>query len=260
LLGNAKTTFIIVNLAAAGLIITLSVVLFYTRRQLRRINRQWEKRLAEAIKDERRRLAMDLHDSAVQHLYAAGLHLESGVVMAADAPEAVKEEARLVMSKLDTVMDELRHISEEWQKTPPANQDLRYELLEVLAPFKANNTVAVDLASPAEPVKVKPKTAYQVGQVVKEAVANALKHGHPGHIKVTLKKEGLLGQIIVDDDGSGFNVEEVGRKARTAAARGQGLGNMKHRAHLLRGTLMVKSAAGEGTTVTLNFPIDGGAG
>lgn len=258
MLGNAAATFIIIISLAAVVIIIPTIVLLYTLRQLSRLNRQWEHRLTEAIKAERRRLAMDLHDSAVQNLYAAGLHLESGVVMAADTPEAVREEARLVMSKLDTVMDELRHISEEWQKTPTGNQDLRHELLQVLAAFKANNKVAVDLANPAEPVRVQPKTAYQVSQVVKEAVANALKHGCPGRIRVTLKKEGSLGQIIVDDDGAGFNVDEVGRNTCTSFAKGQGLGNMRYRANLLRGTLMVKSAAGEGTTITLFFPIDGG--
>jgi signal transduction histidine kinase len=79
--------------------------------------------------------------------------------------------------------------------------------------------------------------------IYKEALNNALKYSSCSSIDIKLMQTDHSIQLIVKDDGKGFNI--------TTAKDGNGLGNMKRRAEAINGKLMIKTAAKEGTTVEL---------
>ena len=93
---------------------------------------------------------------------------------------------------------------------------------------------------------------HNIFLVVKEALTNALKHGHAREVRVQAKASAQALEIVVQDDGQGFEAQALPPKP----GKRQGLGNMRRRAEDMGGTLTVESAPGKGTTVRLivSFP------
>jgi hypothetical protein len=76
-----------------------------------------------------------------------------------------------------------------------------------------------------------------------EALANVARHARASHVTVRLQRDARQVTLSIADDGQGFDVRQ--------AARGMGLSNMAARAAEAEATYTVKSAPGEGTTVSL---------
>ena len=91
--------------------------------------------------------------------------------------------------------------------------------------------------------------AYRITQ---EALTNAARHAVASHIEV--KVEGQNGNLLLDvvDNGKGFNISELKESEIF------GLAGMRERASLAGGALDIRSAAGKGTRIVCNMPIDGG--
>ena len=90
--------------------------------------------------------------------------------------------------------------------------------------------------------------AIQVLRIVQEAVQNAIKHGEAHSVWVQIREMNSAVEVIVQDDGRGFEASEV--------IPGNGLHNMRKRAEELGGTLQIQSKSGTGTTVLLHWSID----
>lgn len=100
--------------------------------------------------------------------------------------------------------------------------------------------------------RLAPEVETTVFRVVQEALTNAARYAVPSGataISVTLQRFDSLVQAIIEDSGSGFDVEEATRKGRL------GLSGMRERAELAGGTLEIESSRGSGTTVYLRIPI-----
>ena len=102
-------------------------------------------------------------------------------------------------------------------------------------------SVNLDLPDSAD---LTPERCAHVLAVVQEALANAVRHSRARHIKVTGNQIGDDLQLAIQDDGVGIPKQ---------VAEGNGLRNMRDRASLLHGRLMVERIE-KGTKVTLNVP------
>jgi signal transduction histidine kinase len=93
---------------------------------------------------------------------------------------------------------------------------------------------------------------HNIFLVVKEALTNALKHSHAREVRVQAKATAQVLEIVVQDDGQGFEAKVPPPKP----GKCRGLGNMRRRAEDMGGTLAVESGRGKGTTVRLcvSFP------
>ena len=89
--------------------------------------------------------------------------------------------------------------------------------------------------------------AHTVRSVVREAVQNALKHGQPEAISVTIRLDEDAIALTVADDGGGFDPSSV--------QTGNGLANMQARVTSLGGRINIASGA-EGTRIEAQFPVD----
>jgi signal transduction histidine kinase len=91
-----------------------------------------------------------------------------------------------------------------------------------------------------------PEMRHNVFLVVKEALTNALKHAGAREVKVQAKASGKSLEIVVQDDGRGFDTSRA-----PGSEGGHGLENMRRRAEAMTGTLEVQSGVGKGTKVSL---------
>lgn len=81
----------------------------------------------------------------------------------------------------------------------------------------------------------------------KEAINNAVRHANANEVSVSIVKKWHQLEMVIDDDGKGFDVEQ--------AYRGNGMTTLRRRAEELGGTINIQSRLGEGTSVQLSFRI-----
>jgi signal transduction histidine kinase len=115
--------------------------------------------------------------------------------------------------------------------------------------FGVDIRVDVDLAGDDQdaPARLDPDLEATVYRLVQEAANNAIKHGAPGGISITVSRGEESLEVIVRDDGSGFNPE--------SAERSFGLVGMHERVALAGGHLDIESAPGRGTEVHADLPL-----
>ncbi len=109
--------------------------------------------------------------------------------------------------------------------------------------------------------------AQRIKQIVKNLLSNALKFTQKGVIRLRVKKSEESVQIIVQDEGIGISKEKIehifdrfkqadGSTTRQYGGTGLGLAICKELVSLLKGEISVKSKEGEGTTFTINIPMN----
>lgn len=207
------------------------------------------RQIVEAQEKERLRVARDLHDGIGQKLTALKFSLES---LRPDKPEQTAER-----------IDELKTLSKEiilgvrlatFNLTPPelidyglgpALEKMAQELSRLTGERVVFRNDAVDyrLNGPAE---------VNLYRTVQEAVNNAIKYAHANYILVTLSAGPQLLSITIDDDGKGFNREDLYDKTDGS---GLGLHFMEERISNLNGRIFMRSNSETGTRISVNVPL-----
>jgi len=103
----------------------------------------------------------------------------------------------------------------------------------------------LDLPHDLPALPLPPEVRHNVFLVVKEALANALKHAAAREVRIRAEATDTALEIMVQDDGKGFDIN--GQK------RGNGLGNMRRRAQAIGENVTIESRPGQGTTVRLSL-------
>jgi len=242
---------VVAGLLALAAAIGLAAVWIMTlRRQVRRQLAVIEGNLqAEAVAEERRRIAREFHDSVNQGLAAASLRLDAAAYRLTD------ERSKTVLDRQRRLLTTLQAEAREfiWDLRDPVHADaplakaLKAQF-EFLAPSAATTIEFVPPAGGADlAAGLSPQVRHQIVRIVREAVANAVRHAQAGRIVVRLSAADSGGLTIeITDDGTGFDVA-----ARAAAEGHFGIRGMQERARRIGGSLTIDSRPGSGTRVTL---------
>jgi signal transduction histidine kinase len=209
-----------------------------------RVARDTLRRVLEAQEQERRRLALELHDETGQALTSILLGL-SAVRDATDEDAAARAEAELrelVVGALQNVRAlavELRPSTLDDFGLAPALERLGTTLAE-RSGMKVS--VEVNLAE-----RLPPEAETTLYRFVQEALTNVVKHAGATNVQVVVgRREGGV-SALVEDDGRGFDRENVRRD-------GLGIVGMRERLALLGGALAVESKPGAGTSLIAFVP------
>ena len=200
-----------------------------------------------ALEQERARIAQDLHDDLGSSL--TRLSLLSGLVKAdKDKPEQVEVHAGKLSQAADQTVRALEEIV--WAVRP--GSDTLQSLADYITHFAnelfdGNATrCRLDLPHDLPALALPPDLRHNIFLIVKEALTNALKHADAREVQVQVKISGHTLEILVQDDGRGFD------PASLAEDRRNGVGNMRRRAEAIGGKLAWQSAPNQGTTVTFS--------
>jgi signal transduction histidine kinase len=186
---------------------------------------------------ELRRIERDLHDGAQARLVALSLQLGRAEARLDDRPE-VAALVRSARGEASAAIAELRDLSRGI--SPPVLADRGLAAAAEALGRRAAITVTVDAQLDRRPPPVLETAAYFV---VAESLTNVAKHAPEAtaHVAIACGTEALA--VEIRDDGPGG-----------AEPRGGGLTGLRHRVEALDGTLVVRSAAGDGTTIRAEFP------
>jgi signal transduction histidine kinase len=202
------------------------------------IRRYWRAVASDAVTEERRRTARELHDGIVQELAFIRLRLSALDVEAGGTLRDVAESAQRALAESRQLIPILA------DHQPP--EALVPVLQSTVDDAAARFGVHVEVRASASPV-VPLGSAQALARVVREAISNAALHGGASAIVVQLTAPADRLFLTVRDNGCGFDPAVV-------RPSGFGLTSMRERVEGLGGRCTVSSAPGGGSEIRLEIP------
>jgi PAS domain S-box-containing protein len=231
-----------------------------TQAALERLNRELERsherlralsrRLLEVQEEERGRLARDLHDDIGQALTALKIQLES-------LPRPAGESA--LRGRLEECVETTQHTLERVRQLSLSLRPPQLDDLGLAAALRSHLDRQARVAGIAahfevqEAADVAPETETACFRVAQEAINNVLRHARARNLWVRLYVLGGRLALSVRDDGQGFDIESMRRRAGAGASLG--LVGMEERVALAGGSFELRSAPSEGTLLLATFPV-----
>ena len=204
-----------------------------------------------AVVDERDRISRDLHDSAIQAIYAQTLALD-------DVPELIGEEPDEAARRVDEAIDALHAVIRDIRnfifglRPVLLESGSLVEGLEHLAmELRRSGGVEVAVTSSADPEHItalKLETVAEVLAVTREALSNTARHASAARASVDLTSSDAELRLTLTDDGKGFDA------GRSVDRGHHGLANMRARVRALGGSFEVVSVPGSGTRIIVSLP------
>ncbi len=194
----------------------------------------------DSLSTERDRLADLLHETLAQDLTFISMTARR-TMNRAGAEEAMWEIAELadqMAASLRTILLGLKQ---------PAEESLRDAVARLATPIARRSEARLVIQVPdAVPASLEEKVT--LGRVVREAVANAVRHGRADSILVTAQRDRQGLRLAVEDDGSGFD------PAAPRRLDAFGIDGMRNSIESIGGSLTISSRAGDGTRVVVELP------
>jgi signal transduction histidine kinase len=201
-------------------------------------------RIVAASDAARRQIERNLHDGAQQHLVALAVNLRLARRLSETDPASTGELLDGLAEGLNAAVQELRALAHGIYPPLLVDRGLAEALQSAAGRSALPTTVKAEGLD-----RYSPDEEAAVYFCCLEALQNAGKHAGEGAtatVKVWEEAGGLL--FEVSDTGAGFDVGTVGRT-------GAGFVNMSDRVGAIGGSVNVRSAPGEGTTISGRFPI-----
>jgi PAS domain S-box-containing protein len=223
------------------------------RTQAEQARQQLLQQLVGAQEEERRRISHELHDSLGQHLTALHIGLKSAhdqdgcPPQVADGIDKLRELALTIDAEVDRLSFELR---------PPAldNLGLQAALRLLVKEWSATSHIPVDQhIGQLDQQRLPATVETTIYRIVQEALTNILKHAGAARVSLIVRRQDGEVLAIVEDNGSGFDVEAGTSVPGTG--RQLGIAGMRERAALVGGWLDIETIPGSGTTVFVHIPL-----
>jgi PAS domain S-box-containing protein len=209
--------------------------------------RALEEKVLQISDRERRSIGHDLHDDLGQQL--TGITLLGKALQERLAAQASPEAGAMaeLLKHVDNALARVREMSRSLESVPPRPEGLFEALSGLAAHVSSTARISCQLKAGRHIMVESQNVANHLYRIAQEAVHNAVRHGGPKAITISLaqRDEGLT--LTVADDGAGLL--DASKKAS-----GMGLDIMRHRANIIHGTLTISSHAGGGTEVICRVP------
>jgi signal transduction histidine kinase/ligand-binding sensor domain-containing protein len=202
----------------------------------------------KAVLAERTRLAREMHDTLIQGCVSISALLE-----AASSSEIDDNESRLHMidyaaTQIRATVDEARQAVWNLRGEEHAPIDLEAALQRMAERIHREHGVEMAYRLRGKPFTVSQPAAHELMMVAREAVFNALLHGHAQHIEADLAYASESLALTVKDDGRGFDAAEAFTEEHF------GLLGMRERMNRFGGRLEIESAPRQGTRLRVEIP------
>ncbi|TNB67764.1 GAF domain-containing sensor histidine kinase [Arthrobacter sp. BB-1] len=206
-----------------------------------RSNRYREEHLLAVDRD---RIARDLHDLVIQRLFAAGMGIQSLRRYTSDT--AAHDRINGITGDLDGTISDLRNTIYSLRVDTESRQLVTAAVMRVVqdSTYDTPITPEVRLSGPIDSL-IAGKAADHLLAVLSEAVSNAVRHSRAQTLRITLTALHGHCELLVEDDGTGFQ----------NPSRVSGLTNMSHRADALGGVCRIDSTPGNGTRLLWKVPL-----
>lgn len=223
------------------------------RRRMEKALRQHDADVLQSALEERQRMARELHDSVGQVLGYVGFQADAArqLYAAGRNAEADAQLARLASVAQDAHADVREYIL-NLRVAPDMHKPFFEEVKKYLESYSRNYDIKTDLEVGAEVREdlFDVPSRLQLFRIMQEALSNTRKYAASNHVTVSFEVKDTLARMAVQDDGSGFDPDQVAADGRPHF----GLSFISERAEQLGGSAHVRSAPGEGTRILVEIP------
>jgi signal transduction histidine kinase len=247
---------IILGASSILLLITLFIVMLvmaYLKRDLKHLKEKetmeadFEKQLLqsqlETQEETLNQLSIEIHDNVGQLLNSTKLLIGVTQRSLSESPDTL----RMADETLGKAIQELRSLSKslnrEWLQQFNFIENLEGEINRI----NAAKSLEIQLFRPAD-LSLKAEAQIILFRIVQELLQNSMKHAQAKNIEINIKQNNETLSINITDDGTGFD--------ELNTLKSVGIINIKHRTHLLGGTVQWESSVGTGTSVNIQLPVN----
>jgi signal transduction histidine kinase len=235
-----------------GTVLAMALYKHQAEARLRTSTRQLKalsQRVLEVQEQERRRVAIELHDELGQALTAIKINLQLGERFKDRAPpELYTENLRIV----EEALKQVRHLATGLRPSVLDDLGLAPALKWMAEQSASRSGFKVSFYHDRTRVRLAPEIEIACFRIVQEALTNISRHAQAQQVDISLRRDGTDLLLCVQDDGVGFNLASMQEHA--TAGGSLGVLGMQERATLLGGQLNVVSELGQGCTVQLRAP------
>jgi signal transduction histidine kinase len=248
----AEATQIFVPLAGAWFIADAVAA---RRRYQAGLAAQAERERAAEVREERVRIAHEMHDVVAHALAVITVQAGVGRCLASNRPEQASATFGSIETIGRTAQDELRVVlgllrDGEAGIAPLAPVPRLIDVKDLAGPVRASG-IAVELRMEGTDCRLSPSLELSIYRVVQEALTNVVKHAPGARAAVELTvSAGKVRLDVRDDGGPGGGVPRVG------LGTGHGITGMRERIGAFGGWLVAGPAAGGGFRVTAEVPVE----
>ncbi|MFC1932539.1 sensor histidine kinase [Chloroflexota bacterium] len=206
----------------------------------------------EAIIEERRRIAREIHDGVAQSLGYINLKtkLVSDSVSSQNTIQALTElndVRKVVQDTYEDIRESIDQLGAEVRNLP-----IMSSLASYTKEFGNNNAIKVQFDTPKAFPQLSPVAELQLLRIIQEALTNVRRHALATEIGVKLENTRATVEMIIKDNGQGFDLVDL----ENSPPGYHGLKIIKERAEGLGGSLNISTAPGEGTEIRVSLPIE----
>jgi two-component system, NarL family, sensor histidine kinase DevS len=210
-----------------------------------RVARDTVRRVIDAQEQERKRLALELHDETGQALTSILLGLKS--IRAARDPESAAQAEASLRELVVAALQDVRGLAVELRPASLDDFGLVPALERLASSLEERSGMRVALEATLDE-RLTPELETVLYRVVQEALTNVVKHADATSVSVVVGRRSDGVTVVVEDDGKGFDPGAVRPEAL-------GLLGMRERLALLGGTLAIESAPRKGSTFIAFVPM-----
>ncbi len=209
------------------------------------------KRIIQAQEEERHRVARDIHDGPAQTLANLTIKAEICEKLIDIDQERAKYELQDLRRVLRDSIKDIRKII--YNLRPMSLDDLGFipTVQRYIEGFQEETNIPVDFIILSRRPMEDPVKNLAIFRIIQESLNNIRKHARAKTVKIKLEISNQSIQLIISDDGIGFDAESVANETREDG--GFGLLNIRERVELLNGSLQIKSAPDKGTKICVNL-------
>jgi Signal transduction histidine kinase len=202
------------------------------------------------LQEQRLRISRDLHDNIGSQLTFIISSIDTLKYGFSDASEALSGKLTSISEFTSHTIYELRDTIWAMNKNNITLEDLQARITNFIEKAKTAAQVTsfefkVESAN-ADTITLTSVTGMNMYRIIQEAVNNSLKYAIASHISVTISEEKDAFSMEIKDNGIGFDIKTV--------ALGNGLSNMKKRAHDIKALLVIDSQIEAGTVIKVRLP------
>lgn len=221
------------------------------RREKDSLRRQLLEKVIATQEDERRRIARELHDSTSQTLTSLIVGLKVMETTCQDRRiEAQVQELRQVAAQ---TLDEVHNLAMQLRPRVLDDLGLSAALERLTTEWQARYKVPIDLLIHLSSERLPDEVETALYRIIQEALTNIARHAQARSVSILIEQRGEQVITVVEDDGVGFDLEQVGASADERAHLG--LVGLRERAELLGGRLTIESAPQAGTSLFIELPL-----
>ena len=207
--------------------------------------------ILEGQEEERKRIAMDIHDGIGQMLTSLKYQIGSiDLSHKAKAMEKITEIDQLIKE----IIKEVRKVTFNLKPTVLGDYGLQAGLNVFIQEISKLTGINLQYRTSGSIPRLPQKIENNIFRIIQEAINNAIKYSEAGKITVFLKQMENEIVLTVHDDGKGFDTK-IAEARSSNLESGRGFFNMYERTEYINGNLEIQSKTGQGTTIRLSVPL-----